>query len=98
MTKRSKQLGLVIPTPEEDAAINAGIKADADTRELSPKDVAFMTRSNRRGRPAVSNPKVSVTIRFDSHIVQAFKAKGDGWQTRMNDVLGDAVKRGKLSV
>ncbi len=88
---------MVIPTPEEDAAINAGIAADADTREISAQDMARMTRVNRRGRPAAANPKIPVTIRFDSFIVEAFKAQGDGWQTRMNDVLADAVRRGKLS-
>lgn len=38
MAKRSKTRGLVIPTPEEDVAINAGIAADLDTREVTAPD------------------------------------------------------------
>ena len=41
----------------------------------------------RRGRPAGSGNKVSTTIRFDAEILDAFKATGEGWQTRMNDAL-----------
>jgi hypothetical protein len=39
----------------------------------------------RRGRP--STDKVSTTIRFDRHILDAFRKSGKGWQTRMNDAL-----------
>jgi uncharacterized protein (DUF4415 family) len=41
------------------------------------------------GRPKIADPKVSVTIRYDADIIAAFRATGDGWQTRMNDALRD---------
>jgi len=44
----------------------------------------------RRGRPVGSfkaNPKVSTTIRFDQDILDALKASGPGWQTRVNDAV-----------
>jgi uncharacterized protein (DUF4415 family) len=47
---------------------------------------------NRRGRPAGSGTKVSTTIRFDADVLDAFRATGEGWQTRMNDVLKDWLK------
>jgi uncharacterized protein (DUF4415 family) len=31
--------------------------------------------------------KVSTTIRLDPEIVQAFRAEGPGWQSRINEVL-----------
>ena len=40
----------------------------------------------RRGRPSGS-AKESTTIRFDRDVLDAFKAQGPGWQTRINDVL-----------
>lgn len=46
----------------------------------------------RRGRPAGSGTKVSTTIRFDADVLSAFKAMGDGWQTRINDVLKEWLK------
>lgn len=39
------------------------------------------------GRPTKANKKVSVHLRLDPDIMQAFKATGAGWQSRMNDVL-----------
>ena len=46
----------------------------------------------RRGRPAGTGGKVSTTIRFDAEILTAFKASGDGWQTRMNDALREWLR------
>ena len=46
----------------------------------------------RRGRPLGSvkvAPKVSTTIRFDPEVLNAFKATGKGWQTRLNDAMRD---------
>ena len=49
MTKRSMNFGFVIPTPEEDAVINAGIAADPDTYGLTDAEVARLRPL--RGRP-----------------------------------------------
>lgn len=77
---------LVVPTPEEDAEINAGIAADPDTYELSKQE---MKQLRRVGRPKSASPKVALTVRYDADIIDAFKAGGDGWQTRMNHALRD---------
>ena len=75
---------LVLPTPEEDARIRAGIAADADTYELSDEEFKQMRRP---GRPLGSGTKAQVTLRLDVDILEKFKASGDGWQTRINDAL-----------
>lgn len=82
MSKLKK--GLIVPTHEEDAAINAGIAADPDTYELSESEFKQLRRV---GRPKSASPKVSLTVRYDADVIDAFKAGGDGWQTRMNDAL-----------
>ena len=46
----------------------------------------------KRGRPMAEKTKLALTIRYDSDIVEAFKATGKGWQTRMNDALKDWLK------
>jgi uncharacterized protein (DUF4415 family) len=53
----------------------------------------------RRGRPPAEKRKVSTTIRLDADVVEAFKATGPGWQTRINDTLRKAAPRlnGKAS-
>ncbi|MFY9291564.1 MAG: BrnA antitoxin family protein [Methylorubrum rhodinum] len=40
-----------------------------------------------RGRPRAAKPKVSVTIRLDPDVVEAYKATGKGWQTKINATL-----------
>ena len=50
------------------------------------------SRLIRRGRPSLESPKVAISIRFDADILAAFKATGDGWQTRMNDALREWLK------
>jgi len=80
---------LAMPTPEEDAAINAGIAQDPDTYE--PGAAEF--KQLRRGRPLGSGTKVQVTLRIDEEVVEKFKASGAGWQTRINDALKSWVQR-----
>lgn len=46
----------------------------------------------RRGRPRKDSPKVALTVRYDAEVVEAFKATGKGWQTRMNAALKDWLK------
>ena len=65
---------ILLNTPEEEAAINAGIAADPDTCELS--DAEF--KQLRPGRPLGSGKKVQVTLRIDAEILERFKASGAG--------------------
>jgi uncharacterized protein (DUF4415 family) len=87
MTKKRE---IYMPTEEEDAEINRGIAADPDT--YVPSDEQFARMKRRGGRPRSESPKVQLTVRYDADIVDAFKASGDGWQTRMNDALRDWLK------
>jgi uncharacterized protein (DUF4415 family) len=80
---------IIVNTPEEDAAINAGIANDPDTYELCEAEFKKL----RRGRPLGSGSKVQVTLRIDEDVVNKFKASGAGWQTRMNDALKSWAKR-----
>ena len=43
------------------------------------------------GRPKLDRPKRAVNLRLDADIVDAFRAEGAGWQTRMNDALRKAA-------
>ena len=55
-------------------------------------DVYVGSKLVRRGRPVGSN-KVSTTIRFDDDVLEAFRAMGKGWQSKMNAVLREYVEK-----
>lgn len=42
-----------------------------------------------RGRPKAEVTKERITIRLSPEVVHAFRATGDGWQTRMDAALKD---------
>jgi uncharacterized protein (DUF4415 family) len=45
----------------------------------------------RRGRP-VGSHKTATTVRFDDDILEAFKATGPRWQSRLNAAVRDWLK------
>ena len=86
----------------EEAAIEAGMAADPDTRELTKEDFARMRPATEvaphvveawhRGRGKQEAPvKEQTTIRLDADLIAHFRAGGPGWQTRINDTLRQAV-------
>ncbi|PVX86464.1 BrnA antitoxin family protein [Paraburkholderia unamae] len=88
----SSKRNIIMPTDEEDAAINRGIAEDPDTFEVSDEQFKKMKRLGARGRPRLETPKVLLSVRYDADIVERFKSTGDGWQTRMNDALREWLK------
>ncbi|MDD2808497.1 BrnA antitoxin family protein [Rhodoferax sp.] len=94
---------IIMPTPEEEAQINAGIAADPDTFELddawfarakpaseffSPEVYAQLCAMRQRG-PKDKPLKVPTTIRFDADVLAVLRASGKGWQTRVNAAMRD---------
>ena len=49
-----------------------------------------------RGRPASATPKVFTAIRLDADVLEALRATGPGWQTRVNELLRGAVALTRL--
>jgi len=81
-----------MPDQEEGEAIDRGIAADPDTIEITPELMERMKPFKARGRPRVEHPKVQLSMRYDADIIDAFRASGDGWQTRINAALRDWLK------
>ena len=80
-------------------------KQNSDTTWIDPDDApeltdAFFREADlfvgdkliRRGRPKAVSKKLALTVRYDSEVIEAFKATGKGWQTRMNAALKDWLK------
>ncbi|WP_404325788.1 BrnA antitoxin family protein [Aerophototrophica crusticola] len=47
--------------------------------------------ARRRGRPRQDQVKESVTMRVDADVLEAWRATGPGWQSRMNETLRRAI-------
>ncbi len=51
------------------------------------------TKLIRRGRPPVASPRQQVTLRLEPAVIEALRATGPGWQTRVNDALKEWLAR-----
>ncbi len=79
--------------PDAAPLLTAEIAARAEIREggkVVRPATGTVTRIGRR--PLGKSVKKQVTLRLDSEVVEAFRAGGAGWQSRMNEVLRKAVK------
>ncbi len=80
--------GTVIPTDAEDAVIRAGIAQDPDATEL---DAEMGKRLRPVGRPRAAITKERITVRLSPEVTSYFRSLGNGWQTRMDEVLREYV-------
>jgi uncharacterized protein (DUF4415 family) len=60
---------------------------------VRPEEYATAFKAaTKTGRPKLERPKRPVTVRYDADVIDAFKATGPGWQTRMNDALREWLR------
>ena len=50
----------------------------------------------RMGRPRAAVPRPTLNMRIDPDVLEALKASGRGWQTRVNDLLRADIEAGRL--
>jgi len=63
------------------------IKPELDNDWFAEADAYVGTKLVRRGRPRLDSTKQPVSLRLDRDVIDWFKRKGEGWQTRINDEL-----------
>ena len=68
-----------------------GVDEDERPATTAELQAALAAARRRHGRPAGST-KTQIALRVDDDVLQAFKAGGRGWQTRMNEALRDGLK------
>ena len=61
--------------------------------QIGAKAAARLLRP--RGRPRKAKVKTLVTMRLDPEILRHFRARGPGWQTRINAALKRVVARSR---
>jgi uncharacterized protein (DUF4415 family) len=86
---------------KREAAQDAPIAHTATDDPYDPNDAAAASAywqqasiKRGRGRPAVAVKRPTLNMRVDPDVLDAFKATGPGWQTRINAALRDAVEHG----
>ena len=94
MSEVSKRPSIQLPTLQEDKAITAAARADPDAQPLTPKQLKAMVPIRAlRGRPKSESTKQLLSVRYSPEVLAYFKATGEGWQSRMDGVLREYVKR-----
>jgi uncharacterized protein (DUF4415 family) len=92
MSKIPKRPVIEMPTREEDLVLIAVAKADPDAQPLTSEQLRKMVPlSAVKGRPRSASAKQLVSVRYSPEVIAYFKNTGEGWQTRMDDVLKEYV-------
>lgn len=80
------------PTRIDDDAPEWSAQNFKSAKRLSDMPDDFQQAIRRALGPQQAPQKVQIAIRYDADILEAFKADGPGWQTRMNDALRDWLR------
>ena len=84
-------------TPEEYAEMPEWTDAQLDRAELAIGGKVIRPAAGtltKRGRPKKTDAKVSVHLRLSPAVLKHFRARGPGWQTRIDEALRKAAKLG----
>jgi uncharacterized protein (DUF4415 family) len=92
MKDRDEALAALAAASEADDFVWDGRDEEDRPATLGELHAGVENDRRKRGRPVSPNAKVSTTIRFDADILDAFRAEGPGWQSRMNSVLRDWLR------
>lgn len=79
----------LFPSDEENAQITAAAYADPDAVPLTDAEWERVKPLLRVGQ---QSQKQRIAISFDTEIIDYFRARGNDWQSRMNDALKDWLK------
>lgn len=80
------------PTPEPIDDENPEWTAEEVKRAVPFSGLPASLQAKLRGRPKAAVTKERITIRLSPDVVGAFRATGDGWQTRIDAALRDWLK------
>ena len=80
------------PDPEMVDDENPELTEEWFQRAIPFSQLPESLQAKLRGRPRLAQTKERISIRLSPEVVQAFRASGHGWQTRMDAALQDWLK------
>jgi uncharacterized protein (DUF4415 family) len=92
MTEREAIIAAMKTPPSDGYYVWDGKNEDDRPATADELHASMESYLAKRGRPAGSGTKEQVAIRLDRDVLEAFRASGTGWQTRMNSALRDWLK------
>lgn len=88
-----------MPSVAQDRIITAAAKSDPDAQPLTPIQLkAMVPLKALRGRPKSEKTKQLLSVRYSREVIEYFKSTGEGWQSRMDEVLLQYVAQQTLDV
>ena len=94
MSRIAKKRAIVMPTLAENKAITAAAKSDPDAQPLTSKQLKAMVPMRAlRGRPKSAKTKQLVSMRYSPEVLKYFRSTGEGWQSRIDEVLRKYIAR-----
>ena len=88
---------IIRPSTKEDIAITKAALSDPDSPPLTDQEWNDIKDRTTRGRgiPLGSGTKEQITLRIDKDTLDFYKSKGEGWQTFINQILGEVKRESK---
>ncbi|MBK9441706.1 MAG: BrnA antitoxin family protein [Comamonadaceae bacterium] len=94
MSKTHNKRVILMPSVEDNAKIVAAAKADPDAQPMTKTQLdGLVSIRTVRGRPKSDNKKLLLSVRYSVEVVEYFRATGEGWQARMDNVLRQYVNQ-----
>ncbi len=94
MLKTTPKRVIRVPAASENARLVAAAKADSDAQPLTTAQLkAMVPLKSVRGRPKSEGKKLLVSVRYSPEVIAYFRGTGEGWQARMDGVLGEYVSK-----
>ena len=87
---------------KREAADNVPVVFAPETELYDPNDAAAVQAAwqagtvTRRGRPPVAVKRPTLNMRVDADVLEHLRSLGKGWQTKVNQLLREAVDQGRL--
>ena len=106
MNKSNSSVKMKASNSTDWARVRRDVAADAPltlVKEFEPYDPdnaqavddfwSQATLKRGRGRPSLAQKRPTLNMRIDADLLEAFKATGPGWQTRIHDILRKSMPK-----